>query len=232
MKSMSHIPHLQEMTHFSKLLQTAYAPAYGTTWREEYTMRVEEVGSETFELRDQEPTMVQTHDKGVARFLNPHKEKVEIIDFEHFVNQFTQGLEAGRGKKCDFILAPLQHQDYIILNEVSHLWKKSLRHFRESEHFQGKYEKSFAQLKSSIEKLYHSPEIAIRLENTKRKVALFSVRLKDCPESLRKKDSSLQSLASFLLPATEQKVIIVNQGLPHGFVYERRFYPNALSLND
>lgn len=219
------------MTHFSKLLQTAYAPAYGTKWREQYTMRVEEVESETFELRDQEPTMLQSPGKGVACFQNLQKDKVEVIDFEHFVNLFTQGLEAGRGKKCDFILAPLQHQDYIILNEVSHLWEKSLRQFRESEHFQGKYEKSFAQLKSSIEKLYHSPEIAMRLENTKRKVALFSVRLKDCPESMRKKDSSLQSLATFLLPATEQKTLIVNQGLPHGFVYERRFYPNALSLN-
>ena len=220
------------MTHFSKLLQTAYAPAYGTKWREQYTMRVEEVESETFELRDQEPTMLQSSGKGVACFQNLQKEKVEVIDFEHFVNLFTQGLEAGRGKKCDFILAPLQHQEYIILNEVSHLREKSLSQFRESDLYQGKYEKSFAQLKSSIEKLYHSKEIAKRLENTKRKVALFSVRLKDCPESLRKKESSLQSLATFLLPATEQKAIIVNQGLPHGFVYERRFYPNALSLND
>lgn len=219
------------MTHFSKLLQTAYAPAYGTKWREQYTMRVEEVESETFELRDQEPTMLQSPGKGVACFQNLQKDKVEVIDFEHFVNLFTQGLEAGRGKKCDFILAPLQHQEYIILNEVSHLREKSLSQFRESDLYQGKYEKSFAQLKSSIEKLYHSKEIAKRLENTKRKVALFSVRLKDCPESMRKKDSSLQSLATFLLPATEQKTLIVNQGLPHGFVYERRFYPNALSLN-
>ena len=219
------------MTHFSKLLQTAYAPAYGTKWREQYTMRVEEVESETFELRDQEPTMLQSPGKGVACFQNLQKEKVEVIDFEHFVNLFTQGLEAGRGKKCDFILAPLQHQEYIILNEVSHLREKSLSQFRESDLYQGKYEKSFAQLKSSIEKLYHSKEIAKRLENTKRKVAPFSVRLKDCPESMRKKDSSLQSLATFLLPATEQKTLIVNQGLPHGFVYERRFYPNALSLN-
>ena len=86
------------MTHFSKLLQTAYAPAYGTKWREQYTMRVEEVESETFELRDQEPTMLQSPGKGVARFQNLQKEKVEIIDFEHFVNLLTQGLEAGRGK--------------------------------------------------------------------------------------------------------------------------------------
>lgn len=67
------------MTHFSKLLQTAYAPAYGTTWREKYTMRVEEVESETFELRDQEPTMLQSPGKGVARFQNLQKESGTVF---------------------------------------------------------------------------------------------------------------------------------------------------------
>lgn len=220
------------MTPFSKLLQAAYAPAYGTTWKEQYSMRVEVVDLETFELRDKKETMVQSPGTGVACFHNPQKEEVEIIDFEHFVNQFTQSLQAGQGKKCDFILTPLEHQDYIILNEVSHLWPESLRKFREDEKFGGKLEKSFAQLKTSIEKLYHSQEIASRLDKTKRKVALFSVRFKDCSESMRKKDSSLQSLATFLLPATEQKTFIVKEGLPHGFEYERRFYPSALSLND
>lgn len=220
------------MTPFSKLLQAAYAPAYGTTWKEQYSMRVEVVDLETFELRDKKETMVQSPGTGVACFHNPQKEEVEIIDFEHFVNQFTQSLQAGQGMKCDFILTPLEHQDYIILNEVSHLWEKSLRQFGENEKFQGKLEKSFAQLKSSIEKLYHSQEIASWLDKTPRKVALFSVRLKDCPESMRRTDSSLRSLTAFLLPATEQKTITVKEGLPHGFVYERRIYPNALYLND
>lgn len=232
MKNMLHTPHKLEMTPFSKLLQTAYAPAYRTTWKEQYSMRVEVADTETFELRDKEPAMVQSPGKGVACFHNPQREKVEIIDFEHFVNQFSQNLKAGQGMKCDFILTPLKHQDFIILNEVSHLWERSLHQFRESENFRGKLDKSFAQLTSSIEKLYHSQEIATRLDKTRRKVALFSIRLRDCSECIHKKGSPLHNLATFLLPTTEQKAIIVEQGLPHGFVYERRFYPNALSLND
>lgn len=220
------------MKHFSKLLQTAYAPAYRTTWKEQYSMRVEVVDAETFELRDNKPAMVQSPGEGVACFHNPQREEVEIIDFEHFVNQFTQSVEAGRGMKCDFILTPIKHQDFIILNELSHLKEESLVRFREDEKFQGKLEKSFAQLKSSIEKLYHSQELATRLDKTRRKVALFSIRLRDCSECIHKKSSPLHNLATFLLPATGQKTFIVDQGLPHGFVYERRFYPNALSLND
>lgn len=219
------------MMHFSELLQTSYASAYNTTWKEQYFVRREIVDTDTFELCDKKTKMVQSPGKGVSRFLNPHKEEVEIIDFEHFVDQFTQALKAGQGKKCDFILAPCLNQNFIILNEVSHLWEKSLDQFREEKESWGKTEKSFAQLKSSIEKLYCSKEIASRLDQAKMKVALFSVRLKKCLESTFKKDPSLRNVSTFLLPVTEQKTIIVEQGLPHGFVYERRTYPEAFPLN-
>lgn len=219
------------MVRFSKLLQTAYAPAYHTTWKEEYFLRVEVVNEATFELRDKQTTLVQCLGKGVACFLNPQGEEIEVIDFEHFINQFTQRLKAGQGKKCDFILVPIDHHDFFILNEISHLREESLHKFREEEEPLGKLEKSFSQLKSSIEKLYHSPEIATRLENTKRKVALFSVRLKEGSVNSDKTDPAQHALATFLLPSREQKVFKVTQGLPYGFVYERRIYPKAFSLN-
>ena len=219
------------MERFSELLKSAYAGAYNTTWREPYSLRKDEVNHQYFEINDREHNIIQREGEGVARFYNPQGEQWEIIDFEHFVNQFTQRLEAGKGKKCDFILAPLEHQDFIVLNELSHLHRDSLHHFKEEDEGWGKLEKAFAQLSSSIEKLYRSQEIASRLDATKRKVGLFSARLKEPVETTRENDAALHSISTFLKPLAEQPIVVRQNSLPHGFDFVRVFYPHAFQLS-
>lgn len=215
---------------FSELLQKTYPQAYNVKWKASYAMRVEETQAEVFEIRDKAVTILQTDGEGVACFSNPNAERVEVIDFEHFVNLFTQSVKAGQGKKCDFILAPADHQDYIILNELSHLRKESLSQFREKNESGGKQEKSFLQLEFTINRLCKSKEIADRIDSTTRKIALFSVRLKKGNGD--SKDSTSRSLETFLRPATEQETFIMCNNLPHDFTYVRLFYPNPFRLTE
>lgn len=116
---------------FSELLIDEYPAAYHTVWKG--SLKCQMVDAEQFEIADNKPEMLQPVGEGIAKFTNPAQSGYEAIDFEAFVNQFSQSVKAGQGKKCDFILAATSCDGYFVLDELSHLWSKSLTNFPQEE---------------------------------------------------------------------------------------------------
>ena len=74
-----------------------------------------------FEIADNDKTLpiLNVQGQGQAYFHNPQCINTYIIDFEQYINSFKPNTTAGRGKKCDFILASAENCSFIILNELT-----------------------------------------------------------------------------------------------------------------
>lgn len=214
---------------FLKMLVAEYPLEYATTWKSSYTLNAEITNKLDFEITDKNKTIVQSEGMGVAKFHNQGRKNIEILDFEGFINQFSQKLRAGQGKKCDFILTDAYGSDIIVFNEISKLSSESLKSFPQQETDnapQNKMEKSFEQLKNSIERLYKSAALACHINGYHTKIGLFSFRLTDT----NKYNAATNAMQAFLTPLTMQPSFTAIGVLPQNFVYQRRQYPLAFNL--
>ncbi len=174
------------------------------------------------------PEMLQPEGEGIAKFTNPDRSTYEVIDFEAFINQFSQSVKAGQGKKCDFILAATSDSGTFVVNELSHLWSKSLKAFPQKEQsYSGKQEKAIGQLQASIERLFKSPELKARIESYQSQIALFSIRLKDTAQA---ENVAMQSMSTFLQPLASQREVTFPHIRFNGFTFKRVIYPNSFVL--
>lgn len=212
---------------FVDILKDKYPVAYGTAWKASYGVRAETTDATDFEIADKQPTIIQSSGCGVAKFHNPGKKQIEVLDFEAFIDQFTQSRSAGYGKKCDFILTDTNGTDVIIFNEISKLDSQSLQAFpwqeQKSAGPHNKAEKATEQLRCSIERLYASEAIASHINGYHSKVGLFSYRLKDA----EKPNAATRAMEGFNAPLRVQRSIKIYGLLPCGFEYLRVLYPEG-----
>lgn len=213
---------------FFNLLIGNYTAAYGTVWKDSFDIKCQLVENEQFEIADNMPEMLQPEGEGTAKFTNPSHSCYEVIDFEAFVNQFSQSVKAGQGKKCDFIVAATSGNGTFVLNELSHLWSKSLKTFPQKEQeYSGKQDKAIGQLMASIERLFKSPELKAFIESYQSQIALFSIRLKDTTQA---ENVAMQSMSTFLQPLASQREVTFPHLLSNGFTFKRVIYPNSFVL--
>lgn len=215
------------MCVFTDILKSEYPAAYGTTWKADYTVKAVMTSEPEFEIADKKESIIQPAGQGVARFLNPNRKEIEVLDFEAFVDQFTQSVKAEQGKKCDFILTDSRGEDVIVFNEISCLSSKSLQAFPQTEATdRGKIEKSFNQLRCSIERVRKSAKLAEHIDGYRVKVGLFSYRLTDAV----KENAATRAMQDFNAPLMAQPVVRIKDALPGGFAYQRRAYPEGYEV--
>lgn len=201
-------------------LKKDYPPCFGTIW-DEKTMRIrkEEHPSGKFEIRDQQPDIIQYHGNGVSVINNNTQVNVEIVDFEHYINLFS-GTLAGFGRKCDFIIHPIAGYDFIIFNELTESESRYIRPFvfpDTGQQKEGKRMYAKKQLEVSIEKFYN---VSAYLDKYKKKVALFSCRLTDGKPNR----TMTKSINAFRKPQKLLSNIRSREPMMHGFIFEQRIY--------
>lgn len=220
------------MNDFADILPESYAEAFATPWKEGYTLRHVTTDAVGFELCDRKSEFLQAAGEGVVKYANASRTPITVIDFEHFIDQFTQSVRAGRGKKCDFILYTSDKTGTFIFNEVSQLNSQSLTSFREkNDKYSGKRDKAVDQLSNSIERVCTSPALAACISRYRQKVALFAIRLTDISAQSMHADPMLRSMAAFRSPLQMQANIDLPAEMPHGFTFRRCIYPEAFAIS-
>lgn len=207
-------------------LKKDYLSHFGLEWNETtMQIRKEQRPRSRFEIRDGQSQIVQYAGHGVAVFNNNSNVDVEIIDFEHYINLF-ENTDAGRGRKCDFIINPIAGYDFVIFNELTESGRQYINPFvsRETgEEKEGKLAYAKKQLEASIEKFYSVNDF---LDSYKKKVALFSCRLTDTtPNRIMS-----ASMKAFRKPQKIFSNIRGHEPLVHDFVFEQRIYDNEYRI--
>lgn len=201
-------------------LKKDYPSHFGEVW-DETTMHIrrEQRPGGKYEIRDQQPTIVQYPGRGVSLINNNSSGDIEIIDFEHYINLF-HATDAGMGRKCDFIINPIAEYDFIIFNELTESKSQYIRPFKSpqtGEEKEGKLAYAKKQLEISIEKFY---SVSSFLDMYKKRVALFSYRLTDGKPG----HTMTKSMNAFRKPQKILSNIRSHESLVHGFVFEQRIY--------
>lgn len=201
-------------------LKQDYPAHFRMAWDDDtMQIRKEEHPSGKFEIMDQQPAIIQYRGHGVSVINNNSRIKVEIIDFEHYINLY-KNTQAGMGRKCDFIINPVAGYDFIIFNELTEGESRYIAPFtfpETGERKEGKRAYAKKQLEISIEKFYSINDF---LDGYKKKVALFSCKLSD-----GKPDSHMtKSITAFRKPQKILSNIRSNEPMVHGFIFEQRIY--------
>ena len=166
--------------------------------------RREEPHRGTFEIRDQQDRIIQEPNAGVS-VIRWQGEPVEVIDFEGYIKQFgEEGV-----LRCDFVISPVAGDAFIVFNELTE---------SEGQYIEKKQQHAWGQLAASIERFY---EIGNLLDDYQKKVALFSYRLTDEPQG----HLVMETRGKFRKPQAVVRNIFRHELLPHGFLFERRLYP-------
>ncbi len=164
----------------------------------------------------QKKPFLQQHGEGEARFSNPQKKEVYIIDFEHYIDSFPEQTPAREGKKCDFILSDLETQSWIVLNELGN-------------NLDNKLDKARLQFKSTIAKLSLDKDTPRPfLSQFTYKVALLSYKFKSSKgESLVAK-----GISGFNKPTQIVGNVTSEELFPEGFVWVQCIYLTPFELSD
>lgn len=201
-------------------LKKDYPGYFKTTW-DDATMEIrrEEHPTGKFEIRDQQPTIIQYKGNGVSVINNNSQLNVEVVDFENYIDLY-KGTPAGFGRKCDFIINPIAGYDFIVFNELTESESRYVTPFdipMTGEHKEGKRAYAKKQLEISIEKFYSVNDL---LDNYQKKVALFSCKLSDGKPN----HPMTNSMKAFRKTQRIFSNIHSNEPMAHGFVFEQRIY--------
>ena len=213
-------------------LEVCYPKLQGGAKLSNYAFREDVITQESFEISDltpeekrgvhkpdlQKKPFLQQHGEGEARFSNPQKREVYIIDFEHYIDSFPEQTPAREGKKCDFILSSDKTQSWIVLNELC-----------TGNNPDNKLETARLQFKSTIAKLCldkNAPKPF--LSPTIYRVALLSYRFASS------EGGSLVAKArdAFSKPSRIAENITLEGRLPENFVMVQCIYPASFELSD
>ena len=115
------------MSTLCDFLKKDYSAHFGITW-DDNTMQIRKEcpASVVFEIRDQQPTIVQPTGKGVS-VIRKRDYSVEIVDFEAFCKTIHGRNNAP--KCCDFIISPNVGEEFIVLNELTNTESKYILPF-------------------------------------------------------------------------------------------------------
>ena len=207
-------------------LEKVYPQHFNRKW-DGGTMQVrrEQHARGRFEIRDGQPRIIQYDGEGVSVIHNTLDMDVEIIDFERYIDMF-RNTDAGMGRKCDFIIAPIAGYGFIVFNELTESEGQYVRPFtsqKTGEEKEGKLVYAKRQLEASIEKFYSVSDF---LDGYEKRVALFSCRLTDAGGDR----VMSRSLRAFRKPQKIFSNIRGNELSAHGFVFEQRIYDNEYRI--
>lgn len=215
------------MSTLCNFLKKDYPSHFRTTW-DDNTMQIRKEcpASVVFEIRDQQPTIVQSTGKGVS-VIRKKDYSVEIVDFEAYCKTI-------HGKDnipscCDFIISassPNDGKKYIVLNELTNTESKYILPFAQSATGAqqiGKLAYAKRQLEATIERIY---EVGNVLDSYDKKVALFSCRLSD----KKGVHPMTKSARQFSLPIMKLEKMRLHETLPHGFEFVMRVYNKEYEL--
>ena len=212
------------MSTLCDFLKKDYSAHFGITW-DDNTMLIHKEcpASVVFEIRDQQPTIVQPTGKGVS-VIRKRDYSVEIVDFEAFCKTIHGRNNAP--KCCDFIISPNVGEEFIVLNELTNTESKYILPFAQSATGAqqiGKLAYAKGQLKATIERIY---EVGNVLDSYDKKVALFSCRLSD----KKGVHPMSKSARQFSRPIMKLEKMRLHETLPHGFEFVMRVYNKEYEL--
>jgi hypothetical protein len=101
------------------LLEKDFITHYGLTVS--ITVNVVSTNNERFDLRD-DAALVCLFGSGIAKYENPTRKEVNIINYEHFFKSLPQSFQQNR-KNCDLFVYTSDKQ-YFLLNELTNKGKK------------------------------------------------------------------------------------------------------------
>jgi hypothetical protein len=112
---------------------------------------------EHFSLKDDDKLIYAT-DEGVAKFLNPDRREVVVLNYEKFKNSLPSRVSNQLSKgKCDVLL---YSKDYFLLNELTDTQKRYIDPYNNLKGFQdGKLAKAQQQLEQSLQDLINVPKL-------------------------------------------------------------------------
>ena len=212
------------MSTLCDFLKKDYSAHFGITW-DDNTMQIRKEcpASVVFEIRDQQPTIVQPTGKGVS-VIRKRDYSVEIVDFEAFCKTIHGRNNAP--KCCDFIISPNVGEEFIVLNELTNTESKYILPFAQSAtgtQQTGKLAYAREQLEATIERIY---EVGNVLDSYDKKVALFSCRLSD----KKGVHPMAKSARQFSRPIMRLEKMKLHETLPHGFEFVMRVYNKEYEL--
>lgn len=209
-----------------KYLSVDYPKHFGKAVPLKFPLRVEYTSAKFFEIKDKGTGIIQKAGGGVSVFENHDGKRVEIIDFEKYINDFRKG-KACEGGRCDFVLSSADGFDFLILNELTMTKSEYLHGFVQPTTGiprigKMEYARDY-QLPETIDKLNHAKGL---LPKYKHKTALFSYRLPDGGA----RNAATISMGIFQKPVQNVSNITMHQSLMEGFVFEQRVYPQAYRI--
>ena len=212
------------MSTLCDFLKKDYPSHFGITW-DDNTMLIHKEcpASVVFEIRDQQPTIVQPTGKGVS-VIRKRDYSVEIVDFEAFCKTIHGRNNAP--KCCDFIISPNVGEEFIVLNELTNTESKYILPFAQSAtgtQQTGKLAYAREQLEATIERIY---EVGNVLDSYDKKVALFSCRLSD----KKGVHPMAKSARQFSRPIMKLEKMKLHETLPHGFEFVMRVHNKEYEL--
>ena len=198
------------MSTLCDFLKKDYPSHFGITW-DDNTMQIRKEcpAKVVFEIRDQQPTIVQPTGKGVS-VIRKKDYTVEVVDFEAYCK--TIHGEDNTPSCCDFIISanlPNDGKKYIVLNELTNT--------------ESKYILPFAQSATGAQQI---GKVGNVLDSYDKKVALFSCRLSD----KKGVHPMSKSACQFSRPIMKLEKMRLHETLPHGFEFVMRVYNKEYEL--
>ncbi len=212
------------------LLTEAYPRHYKSTKQiEPAQIHHSTTNIERFELNDNVSIGICPNGEGVAIFSNLINRNIELINFENYINLFGSGVNAGKGRKCDFLVydAP-DTPRFFICAELTKSKEKYIEPYTaNSKPKSGKRAMAVAQLSESINKLMAVDEINERISLYQNKIGLFAYRLTDESEA----DSPVSQMnKAFNRFSEEIPALQTTKLLPNDFVFSQRMYPASFDV--
>jgi hypothetical protein len=129
------------------LLEKDFISHYGLT----VSVMVNEVSTNDadFELVD-DATLVYSSDSGIAKYKNPTRKEVNIVNYESFINSLPKSFEEGR-ERCD-LMVYTSDLSFFLLNELTKTQQQYVSDFTQKDGTKriGKRNKAISQLKQTL----------------------------------------------------------------------------------
>lgn len=155
---------------------------------------------------------------------------VAVLEFETFVNQFGNTVDAMNGDRCDFLLYdPTEAKSRIALCELTCGDAKYIEP-NTGRYPEGKRAHAYYQIKNSLEHLLSIPVLDQNILTYVSHYGVFGWREKMGNVD----DKVLESMANFSDTPSSNELILYTQDyvLDHGFVFVQVKYPTALNWNE
>jgi hypothetical protein len=129
------------------LLENDFISHYGLT--ASVTVNVVPTNATDFDLKD-DATLIYPSGDGIAKYINPTNKKVNVINYESFINSLPASFQRGR-EKCDLIVYT-SDLSFFLLNELTETQLPYVPDFTQKDGTQriGKRNKAISQLTQTL----------------------------------------------------------------------------------